>query len=102
MSKGRKAEEEVTRKLEALKAREEALALKERHITNLERKIRDLHALHCPRCGYELQTVLAEGLEVETCETCKGVWISRAELEVMVKFTVDRRKNFLTQVFGPA
>jgi hypothetical protein len=102
MSKGRKAEQELAKKREMLEKREAALALREKHFSDLERKIKDIHTLHCPRCGYELQTVLAESLEVETCEACKGVWIGRAELEVLIKYTVDRRKNFLVQVFGPA
>ncbi|MHC4599156.1 MAG: TFIIB-type zinc ribbon-containing protein [Planctomycetota bacterium] len=102
MAKGRKAEEEVTRKLESLRRREEALSVRERSFTKLEKSMKDLHALHCPECSHELQTVLAEALEVETCEACKGVWMGRAELEVLVKYTVDRRKTFLRTVFGPS
>ncbi|MHC5037714.1 MAG: TFIIB-type zinc ribbon-containing protein [Planctomycetota bacterium] len=102
MAKGRKSEDEIARKLEGLKRREESLSQREKLFNKLERKLKDLHVSHCPRCGYELQTVLAESLEVETCEACKGFWIGRSELEVLIKYTVDRRKNFLTQVFGPA
>jgi len=102
MAKGRKAEAEYASRMDILKKREDALAVREKLFDNLERKIKDLHALHCPLCGHELQTVLAQSLEVETCETCKGVWMGQAELEVLIKYTVDRRKNFLIQVFGPA
>ncbi|GEM_PF-3113443 len=100
MAKGR-LEDEYRKKLEALKSRESELNEREKGLAALEKKMKDIHALHCPRCGHELQTVLAETLEVETCEACKSLWIGRAEMEVLIKYTVDRRKSFLAQVFGP-
>ena len=101
MGKGRKAAEEMARKLESLRRREEALSLRERSFTKMEKSMKDIHALHCPECSHELQTVLSEALEVETCEACKGVWMGRAEVEVLIRYTVDRRKSFHLTVFGP-
>ncbi|MHC4778700.1 MAG: TFIIB-type zinc ribbon-containing protein [Planctomycetota bacterium] len=102
MAKGRKSANEVTKKLESLKRREENLSLRERSFTKMEKALKNLHTTHCPQCSHELQTVLSEALEVETCEACKGLWIGKAEMEVLVKYTVDRRKNFLRTVFGPS
>ena len=101
MAKGRKPANEVARKLDSLKRREENLSLRERSFTKMEKSLKDIHSLHCPQCSHELQTVLTEALEVETCEACKGVWLGRAELEALIKYTLDRRKSFLNTVFGP-
>ena len=101
MGKGRK-DEEVAKKLKSLRQREEDVNQREKAVAAFERRLKELHAFHCPRCGHELQTVLAEALEVETCESCRALWIGRVEMEALIKYTVDRRKSFLQQVFGPS
>lgn len=35
----------------------------------------------CPRCGAELKTKVLGSIEVDECESCKGVWLERGELE---------------------
>ncbi|HEY5048030.1 MAG TPA: zf-TFIIB domain-containing protein [Rhizomicrobium sp.] len=37
--------------------------------------------MKCPICGTELVQSRRSGVEVELCPTCKGMWLSRAELE---------------------
>ena len=101
MGKTHKAEDEAARRIEAVRIKEEEITRRERLFVEIDRKVKDLHYLHCPKCGHELQTVLAESLEVETCEPCKGVWLGKNELEVLMKYTIDRRKSFMTQIFGP-
>jgi hypothetical protein len=102
MTKGRKADDEAFRKLDSLKRKEEDLLRRERALAEIDRKVKDLHLLHCPRCGHELTTVIAETLEVEACEPCKGVWMGKTELEVLVKLPVEKRKSILNHLFGPA
>ena len=92
---------------EELKRREKNLQVKQREIAQRERELQDfrvslgnLHNNLCPVCGHELQLIAAENLEVNACEECRGAWIDRSSIEILIKYTIDRRKNFFTKVFG--
>jgi Zn-finger nucleic acid-binding protein len=40
----------------------------------------------CPRCpSATLITIDRDGLEIETCPTCRGVWLDRGELDKLVE-----------------
>ncbi|MGH9534050.1 MAG: zf-TFIIB domain-containing protein [Terriglobales bacterium] len=35
----------------------------------------------CPRCGVELQPTVRHKLKVNSCQSCKGMWLEHVELE---------------------
>jgi ribosomal protein L37AE/L43A len=37
--------------------------------------------LECPRCDGKLTAVSFEGVEIDRCESCGGVWLDKGELE---------------------
>ena len=39
--------------------------------------------MKCPRDAVEMNTSTYEGLEIDTCPVCAGVWLDRGELEVI-------------------
>ena len=39
--------------------------------------------LRCPRCGAALAETDCEGVEVDHCEQCGGVWLDAGELELV-------------------
>lgn len=43
--------------------------------------LKDLHWMHCPKCGHELITIGLHGVEVDRCEHCNGLWLDAGELE---------------------
>jgi len=38
----------------------------------------------CPRCGIALEEVDRQGVKVDCCRRCKGVWLDAGELEAVV------------------
>ena len=44
-------------------------------------RLRDLHHMHCPKCGMDLATVQLRGTEVDACGSCGGLWLDAGELE---------------------
>lgn len=47
----------------------------------------------CPRCATSiLRESSRDGVLVDTCETCRGVWLDRGELEKIVA-RADRRDD---------
>jgi Zn-finger nucleic acid-binding protein len=43
----------------------------------------------CPACGAELHTVVRQGVEIDRCPACHGVWLDRGELEKLVAMGAD-------------
>ena len=44
-------------------------------------KLKDLHHMKCPKCGFDLHTLRDGSLDIETCFNCHGVWLDAGELE---------------------
>ena len=47
-------------------------------------RLKELHWMHCPKCGHELVTEQHDSVEVDLCPSCRGVWLDVNELEAIV------------------
>jgi len=45
------------------------------------RKLREMHWMHCAKCGNEMATVNYRGVAIERCFNCGGVYLDDGELE---------------------
>ena len=41
--------------------------------------------MNCPNCGASLRSIVYEGIEIETCDSCEGEWLDADELKKVVK-----------------
>lgn len=41
--------------------------------------------LQCPKCDGTLEVVIADGVEIDVCSKCGGVWLDAGELEQLSK-----------------
>jgi uncharacterized protein len=46
-----------------------------------KKNLRDLHFMKCPKCGMELIEIDYQGIKVDKCSECQGVWLDAGELE---------------------
>lgn len=67
---------EKKRKLALEQSRATADAEKER--------LKQLHWMHCPKCGMQLQTVKQGNVEIDSCFNCGGVFFDKGELEALI------------------
>jgi hypothetical protein len=58
-------------------ALERARAMKEAELAELKA----LHFMHCPKCGFGLETITFHELQIERCYNCGGTWLDQGELE---------------------
>jgi Zn-finger nucleic acid-binding protein len=74
-------EDEYFVREDAEKKRRLALqAKKELEAAELKR-LRDLHFMHCPKCGMQMQEVKLRGVDVDVCFACNGIFLDQRELE---------------------
>ena len=47
--------------------------------------LKDLHWMHCPKCGLDMHEVNYRGVDVDVCFSCNGVFLDQGELEHLQK-----------------
>ena len=45
----------------------------------------DLHSMKCPVCNVDLTMADRQGVEIDYCPQCRGVWLDRGELDKIIE-----------------
>ena len=81
LKKPSESEDEFFARQDAEKRRklalERARALKEAELAQLKA----LHFMHCPKCGFQLETITFHELQIERCYHCGATCLDEGELE---------------------
>ena len=89
------SEEEYFARME-FERRKKAEEEKRKNMAAAEKKrLKDLHYMHCPKCGMELIEVDYKTLKVDRCPACDGLWLDAGELEAAVKLEKSVLSRFL-------
>ena len=74
-------EDEYFAREECIKLRK--LAAKSQHemAADEKKKLKELHWMHCPKCGMQLNTIEINKVEVDKCFSCGGIYLDDGELE---------------------
>jgi uncharacterized protein len=43
------------------------------------------HMMICPACTVELSMTERQGVEIDYCSQCRGIWLDRGELEKLIE-----------------
>ena len=79
------SEEEYFVREDAEKKRKLALqAKKDKEFGELKR-LKDLHFMHCPKCGMQMQEIKYRSVDVDVCFSCNGIFLDQGELEHIEK-----------------
>jgi hypothetical protein len=73
----------IRKELERIKAMRE-----EHHQKQAEaerQRLKELHLMHCPKCGQTMTTVSLTGVDVEICPGCGGMYLDQGELEKLTQ-----------------
>ena len=46
---------------------------------------RSEHWMKCPKCGADMQEIEMDGILVDKCSECEGIYFDRGELELMIE-----------------
>jgi len=63
-------------------------------------QLREAHWLKCPKCGHDMQVLTLEGIEVDSCTRCQGVFFDRGEIEALLLRKTPQRFRFYRKFFG--
>lgn len=89
------SEEEYFARLE-FERRKKAEEEKQEKLAATEKKrLKELHHMHCPKCGMDLIEVDYKTLKVDRCSSCDGIWLDAGELEAAVGLEKSVLSRFL-------
>lgn len=69
------AREEAEKKKRLAQQKQAELEIQEKE------RLKQLHWMHCPKCGMELHPILFKGVTIDKCFGCHGVFLDDGELE---------------------
>ena len=59
------------------------------------KRLREQHFMRCPKCGHEMKEETLEGVTIDRCTYCEGIFFDAGELDqVLLKKEADRRGFF--------
>lgn len=73
------AREEYEKKRKLEEERQAKMEAEERE------RLKELHFMHCPKCGMQLVEIDYNGILVDKCTSCEGVFLDAGELESVAK-----------------
>lgn len=71
-------EQELKKLLEKSRQEQAAMAAGEK------KKLKELHWMHCPKCGQKLAPENYGAVEIDVCAGCKGLWLDANELSAIL------------------
>ena len=91
----RKPEEEYFARIEFEK-RKKALEDKQSRMKKEEKKqLKEQHWMHCPKCGMEMVEISFEGITVDKCSECLGIFFDDGEVDQLI---AKNRPGFLSRM----
>ncbi len=94
-----KNEKELIEKARLDRQKREAARAAEQQESERKR-LRELHFMKCPKCGHELREEELEGISVDRCTFCEGLWLDANELEQLFLRKTDPNKSLLRKLLG--
>jgi hypothetical protein len=61
-----------------------------------KKRLKELHYMHCPKCGMKLIEINYKNIQVDKCSSCEGIWLDAGELDSISKL----EKGVLDVWFG--
>ena len=77
------SEDEFFAKEDAEKKRKLARQLSKEVAAEDRKRLRDLHHMHCPKCGMKMHEVRFRNLDVDVCFDCNGIFLDKGEIDVI-------------------
>ncbi len=64
------------------------------------KRLRDLHFMKCPKCGHDMKEEILEGVTVDRCTFCEGMYLDAGELDQVLLKKEEDRKGLLRKLVG--
>ena len=87
---------ETAREARLKRERERAAREKEEE----RRRLKELHFMKCPKCGHDLKEENLQGVTLDRCTFCEGLYLDAGELEALFLRKADERRSLFRRLVG--
>jgi acetyl-CoA carboxylase beta subunit len=64
-------------------------------------RLRKLHWMKCPKCGHDLREEDLDGVKVDRCSACEGLYLDASELEqLFLARNGEQRRGIVRRMLG--
>jgi hypothetical protein len=85
VDKPSKREDEYFARLEFERKKEDQEKIQNEMKKKERERLKELHYMHCPKCGMRLIEIDYQHLKIDRCSHCDGVWLDAGELDEVLK-----------------
>ena len=93
-------EDEYFLKLDMEKIKDLRQELDENRKQDTDQQHAKPHWMKCPKCGSQLEEVNYDGVMIDRCTQCMGIWLDKGELELLTQGQSQLSKGFLQKLFS--
>jgi hypothetical protein len=61
-------------------------------------RLRKLHHMKCPKCGHDMKEEDLQGVKVDRCSFCEGIYFDAGELDQVLLKKEEDRKGFFRRL----
>lgn len=91
------AEEEYFARIE-FERRQKKLEAEHEHLkVAAKKKLKETHWMRCPKCGMEMVELEFEGVKIDKCTKCLGIYLDDGELDLL---SAPKNKGALSRFAG--
>jgi hypothetical protein len=64
-------------------------------------RVKALHYMKCPKCGHDLKAETLDGVEIDRCTFCEGLFLDAGEIEqLFLKRKAPEQQGFMRRLLG--
>jgi hypothetical protein len=62
------------------------------------KRLRELHLMKCPKCGHDLKEEVLDGVALDRCTFCEGIFFDAGELDQLFLKRQEEHKGFFRRL----
>jgi hypothetical protein len=63
-------------------------------------RLKDLHFMKCPKCGHDMKEEEFDGVSIDRCSFCEGIYFDAGEIEDLMLKKLEERKSIMRRILG--
>jgi hypothetical protein len=72
----------------------------QQEVAGERKRLRELHYMKCPKCGHDMREEALEGVTVDRCTFCEGIYFDAGELDRVLLKKNEERRGFFRRLVG--
>jgi uncharacterized protein len=72
----------------------------QQEVSEERQRLKDQHFMKCPKCGHDMREEDLEGVSVDRCTFCEGIYFDAGELDRVLLKKGEERKGFFRRLAG--